>query len=296
VTTFPFGEDNDSSLSSHSSFDHYSCAPELSEAGPEVIYAVVVPAAGFLSASVWEQAGVDVDVHILSALDPQACLARGDLDAHADVTPGLAYVVIDTFQSSSNAGPFHVDIGLTVPSQGPCDMEVGSMPRVNDGGQSLAMPATGYLVREAHLVTQEEPPPYPATQTQNLKRHYDLSQSRTGYVFHRNEIWAPIEGGTFYGQGINSPTLFPVVHESWYVNMYWTSAARPAPGTRMIARIPGTSRAVVLAAGYETGPFDLAKVGGTPEETHYYLGSNSVQWTLGIATDQTLPYGPRECQ
>ena len=38
------------------------------------------------------------------------------------------------------------------------------------------------------------------------------------------------------------------------------------------------------------------KIGGTPEETHYYLGPNTVQWTLGIATDQTLPLGPRVCQ
>jgi hypothetical protein len=81
----------------------------------------------------------------------------------------------------------------------------------------------------------------------------------------------------------------------FHVNMYWTSAARPARGTRMIIQVPGTTRAVVVAAGYETGPGDLAKIGGTPEESHFFLGPNTTQWTLGIAKDQTLPLGPREC-
>ena len=57
-----------------------------------------------------------------------------------------------------------------------------------------------------------------------------------------------------------------------------------------------TSRAVVVAAGYETGPGDLSRVGGTPEETHFYMGTSHLgTMQLGIPTDQTLPYGPRVC-
>ena len=64
----------------------------------------------------------------------------------------------------------------------------------------------------------------------------------------------------------------------------------------MIVRLPGSSRAVVVAAGYETGPGDLSRVGGTPEETHFYMGTSHLGvMQLGIATDQTLPYGPRVC-
>ena len=296
VSTFPFGEDRDTSLSTRSSLDHYSCGSTVNESGPEIVYQVTVPTSGFLSAAVQEQAGVDVDVQLLSSLDALACLARGNFHAHADVGPGVYYVVIDTYGGIANAGAFHVDIGFTVPSQGACAMNTGTMARVGDLGTHLAMPATGNVVLEAHLVTQEEPAPFPSTQTEFLARHEALSQSRTGFVMHRNQPWAPLEGGTFYGCGIGLPSAFPVEHEAWYVNMYWTSADRPAKGTRMILRIPGTSRAVVVAAGYETGPGDLAKIGGTPEETHYYLGPNTVQWTLGIATDQTLPYGPRVCQ
>ena len=276
--------------------DGYSCAPSTDESGREVVYRVEVPADGFLSAAVTEANGVDVDVHLLSALDAQACLARGNFHAKADVTAGTYYVVVDTYGGAANAGAYTVDIGFIAPSHGACDLEVGSMPRVNDNGNTLQMPATGPVVMEAHLVTQEEPPPYPQTDTDELAAHDALSQSRTGLVMHRTQVWAPLEGGTFYGAGIGSPTLFPVVDEGWYVNMYWQAASRPARGTRMILRLPGSNRAVVVAAGYETGPGDLSAIGGTPEESHFYLGtSHRSTLQLGIASDQTLPFGPRTC-
>jgi hypothetical protein len=296
VNNFIYTNTNDTSVSTRSLFDHYSCAPSTNESGNEVVYRVEVPASGFLSAAVYETSGVDVDVHILSALDDQSCLSRGNLHAKADVTAGTYYVVIDTYGGQANAGGYQLDIGFIEPSQGACGMQTGTMARVNDNGNSLAMPATGMMVMEAHLVTQGEPPPYPTSFTDELTAHYALSQSTTGFVMHRSQVWAPLEGGTFYGAGIGSPTTFPVLHEGWYVNMYWTSAARPARGTRMIVRIPGTSRAVVVAAGYETGPGDLSRIGGTPEETHFYMGTSHLgTMQLGIATDQTLPFGPRVC-
>lgn len=298
VDHFPYTNSNDTTASTRSTFDRYDCAPTVDESGNEVIYRVQVPASGFLSAAVYEAAGVDVDVHLLSALDSQACVARGNLHAKADVTAGTWFVVVDTFVSGGvpKAGAYRVDIGFIRPSEGACGMQTGTMPRVNDQGNSLAMPATGPVVLEAHLVTQAEPPPYPTSFTDQLEAHGTLSQARTGFVMHRQQPWAPLEGGTFYGAGIGSPTLFPVEDEGWYVNMYWTSAARPPRSTRMIFRAPGSSRAVVVSAGFETGPGDLSYVGGTPEETHFYLGTtHGSVMTLGIATDQSLPLGPRSC-
>jgi hypothetical protein len=298
VDSFPFGDDRDMTLEPAGQLNGYGCAPATDEGGPEVVYRVIVPEDGFLSAAVIEAAGVDVDVHILSALDPAACVSRGNYHAKADVTAGTWYVVVDTYVSGGvpQAGAFHVDIGFIAPSVGPCGMAVGTMARVGDGGNALAMPATGPVVMEAHLVTQEEPPPYPTTATEHLDAHYALSQSKSGLVMHRTQDWAPLEGGSFYGAGIGSPTDFPVLHEAWYVNMYWTSTARPAKGTRMLLRLPGSGRAVVVAAGYETGPGDLTHVAGTPEESHFYLGTSHLDtMTVGIATDQSLPYGPRTC-
>ena len=280
-------------------FDSYACNAAVDESGPEVVYRVHVQEAGFLSAAVYEDDGVDVDAHILSALDPSACLDRGNYNAGADVTPGDYYVVVDTYVSGGvpQSGSYRVEIGLIVPSHGACDMQTGVMERVGDNDIHLAMPATGPVVQEAHLVTQDEPPPYPSTATENLATHWTLSQTVTGLVMHRLEKWAPMEGGDYYGMGIGSPTLFPALHEAWYVNMYWTSAARPARGTRMIIRLPDSDRAVVVAAGYETGPGDLSNIGGTVEEAHFYLGTvHQSVLTLGVSTDQTLPFGPRICE
>jgi hypothetical protein len=296
VDQFPFTHAGDSAVDGASVFNAYGCAPTLNESGNERIYRVTVPADGFLSAAVRESPGVDVDVHILSALDAQACLSRGNFHAKADVSAGTYYVVVDTFVSAGvpQAGAYELDIGFLEPSVGPCDLQSGVMPRVNDNGNPLSMPATGKVVKEAHLVTQEEPAPYPASPTDELEAHHALSQSRTGLVMHRSEPWAPLEGGSFYGCGIGNPSAFPVEHEAWYVNMYWTSAARPAKGTRMI--FTSGARAVVVAAGYETGPGDLSFIGGTTEETHFYMGTtHGSVMTLGIAVDQSLPLGPRTC-
>jgi len=300
VDTFPFTDHRDTSSEGQTNLDGYSCLPTADESGPEILYRVTVPEAGFLSTAVYEEGSADIDLHILSDLDAAACLDRGNFHARADVDPGYLWIVADTYVSGGQAqvGAFQIDIGFVVPSVGPCNMEVGEMARVGDGGNHLPMPATGPMVLEAHLVTQEEPPPYPSTSTEELAEHYALSQSTTDFIMHRSQLWAPLEGGSFYGCGIGSPDDFPVLHEAWYVNMYWTNTARPPKGTRMILREPNNgSRAVVVAAGYETGPGNLAHIGGTPEESHFYLGTGHLgELQLGIAVDQGLPFGPRICQ
>ena len=75
--------------------------------------------------------------------------------------------------------------------------------------------------------------------------------------------------------------------------MYW--ADRPERGTRMVLS-SGDGRAVVVAAGYETGPGALTSIGGTTEEVHHYLGTGHLsELTLGFAVDQALPLGPIDC-
>jgi hypothetical protein len=299
ITTFPARFES-TTVGAAAALNGYSCAAATNEGGPERVWAVVVPEDGFLSAAVTDGAGVDVDVHLLAALAPSACLSRGDHHARADVSAGLYYVVVDSYVKADGdvqEGDFTLDVGFLVPTIGDCAMNEGIMKRVGDGGDHLAMPATGPMVLEAHLVTQDEPPPYPASASDELSAHYALSQAATGLVMARSQDWAPLEGGSFYGAGIGSPTLLPVVEEGWYVNMYWTAESRPPRGTKMIARLPGSSRAVVVAAGHETGPGNLTRIGGTPEETHFYLGTTHLsEMVLGIATDQLLPFGPRRCE
>lgn len=305
VTKFPFTDSRDTSAEGTDTIDSYDCAPDTNESGREIVYRVTVPSDGFLSAAAYVEGGVDIDVQILTSFDPAApsgtnCVSRGDHHAKADVTAGDVWVIADTWTNAGGTsleGAYKIDIGFIPVASGACDMETGEMARVGDGGDHLAMPATGPVVMEAHLVTQEEPEPYPSTDTEELLEHYALSQSKTGLVMFREQVWAPMEGGSFFGAGIGSPTRFPVVDEGWYVNMYWTPAARPPRGTKMILRLPDDpSRAVVVAAGYETGPGNLSNVAGTPEETHFYLGTDhQSEMTIGIATDQSLPFGPRRC-
>lgn len=305
VTSFPFTHQGDTSAGGTSSIDGYDCAPDTNESGPEVLYRLTVPSDGFVSVAVYDGDGTDIDVHIVSALDPGApsgtgCVARGDLQANADVVAGDVWIVADTWVSSAGtamSGSYRIDVGFIPIVEGPCDMQTGGLARVGDGGVSLQMPATGPVVKEDHLVTQEELEPYPSSATEKLAEHYALSQSKTGLVMFREALWAPLEGGAFYGAGIGSPAKFPVADEGWYVNMYWTPAARPPRGTRMILRRPDDpTRAVVVAGGYETGPGNLSSIAGTTEEAHFYLRSEHEDaLELGFAVDPTLPLGPRRC-
>ena len=62
VDTFPFTDTRDTQAGA-SVLDGYACAPDTDESGPEIVYRVSVPAAGFLSAAVY---------------DGEACVPFGD--------------------------------------------------------------------------------------------------------------------------------------------------------------------------------------------------------------------------
>lgn len=125
VTSFPFTDSRNTFNYGSSVFDTYSCAPETGELGPEVFYELVLPQPGNLIASVACGPGIDIDLHLLSALDPDACLDR----AHIDLGPialeaGVYYLVADTWSNESGAyypGLFDlfVDFETTVPAPDP---------------------------------------------------------------------------------------------------------------------------------------------------------------------------------
>jgi len=110
-------------------------------------------------------------------------------------------------------------------------------------------------------------------------------------VMHRTQRWAPREGCE-YGQAACGAKL-PVEDEAYYVNMYWED--RPERGRRMILS-NADGRSIVVAAGYETGPGALSRIGGTTEEVHRYMNTQHLDTlTLGFAVDPSLPLGPIEC-
>lgn len=317
IQSFPYSHQSDTTNAASDEVDTYSCAPSTSELGPEVVYLVDVPEAGRLSVSVTDSDGVDVDVHLLDSPSGAGCLERDDASFNADITAGSYYVVVDTWADSSGQefpGGYTLDVSFSPAAAGDCatypldlkmfwtscdaSLDCFEATDPNDGQtyRYLRTPATGPVVKEAHLVTVDDDfgGGWPSSFTDQISRHYTLSQAATGYGMTRSEPWAPAgEGGSQYGQGSTGVPL-PVVAEAWYVNMYWRN--RPPAGTRMIIENPANGRAVVAAAGYETGPGANTAIGGVTEEIHHYLGTgHRDELQLGFAVNDALPYGPIQC-
>jgi hypothetical protein len=294
-TAFPFHHDGDTSQSSARQLDGYSCAPNVDESGPEVVYRVSLADDGFLSAAVYDgAANVDVDLHILTALDASACVDRGNHHVRAHVAAGVYYIVADTYVDGANelAGPYGIDIGFVVPPAGDCSMTSDLVERLS--GPDLQLPATGPMVLEAHLVTVDDGfgSSWPQSITEGIEHHYEVSFGATDFVMFRDQSWCPQENSEF-GQGATGAKV-PLVDEGWYINMLWSN--RPAGGTRMIVQLPAGGPAVVASAGYETGPGNPDHIGGTTEEVHFYLGTGHLSdLRIGFAADQNLPLGPIRC-
>lgn len=318
IDTLPFAHAGDTTTAPAAAWDFYGCAPDTDESGGEVVYVLDLEEPGTLSVAVDDAAGDgrDVDVHLLDALDPDACLARDNVRLDRPVEPGRYYIVVDTWVNAAGEalpGPYRLDVSLRRQAVGDCamrdeavrmawracDPSLDCFEAEDDNGnlaRFLQTPAIGPVVKEAHLVTVDDvfPGGWPSALRDGIDAHYRLSQAATGYVMDRREPWAPEgEGGSRWGQSAYSRPL-PVVEEAFYVNMYWSP--RPAPSTRLIVRNPANGRAVVAAGGFETGPGANTAIGGVSEEIHHHLGTNHRSvLQLGFAVDQTLPFGPIEC-
>lgn len=133
-----------STLQGASIWDSYACAPQTNESGPEIVYLLDLDAPGTITATISDGPGVDVDVHLLSALSPEACLAR----AHISVGPthvaaGSYAIVVDSWSNGTTvfAGDYTLDVTFT-PDAGACassacGLVCGGCPsgQVCDGGQ-----------------------------------------------------------------------------------------------------------------------------------------------------------------
>ncbi|MEQ1718973.1 MAG: murein L,D-transpeptidase catalytic domain family protein [Hyphomicrobium sp.] len=120
VDSLPFVDD-DTTSGAPSMVDAYACAPPTDESGPEVVYQVTLEEEGLLVGSLSGlPAGVDVDVHLLQALDPDTCLDRGHWDAAALLEPGTYYVVVDSWVDASGQS-MEGDYTLTLALDGYAD-------------------------------------------------------------------------------------------------------------------------------------------------------------------------------
>jgi hypothetical protein len=99
-------------------FDAYApCAPEVDESGSEWLYVVTLVEAGMLRATLDEVEGdgIDMDVHILTAPLPDACISRGHAKAAAWLEPGTYWIAVDTWVDGDGIGypgPYQLDVTL----------------------------------------------------------------------------------------------------------------------------------------------------------------------------------------
>lgn len=99
---FPFSDLRDTAVDGVSVWPSYGCST-ANEGGPEVVYRIDVPRAGRLRALVFDRGTVDVDVHVMSAADPSTCLARNDVEAAIDASPGTYWVSVDSYVDGAGA-------------------------------------------------------------------------------------------------------------------------------------------------------------------------------------------------
>ncbi|MEZ4462620.1 MAG: murein L,D-transpeptidase catalytic domain family protein [bacterium] len=96
--------------------DTYSCRPDTNESGPERMYRIEMPTAGFLAVEVLsEDINTDVDVHLLLENDVASCMDRGNYTAGAYLEPGTYWLAADTWVDSAGteyAGAFELSINV----------------------------------------------------------------------------------------------------------------------------------------------------------------------------------------
>ncbi len=111
VDQLPFVHHGDTKSDGQAGWGVYSCSA-ADEGGREVLYRFTLAAPRRVSARVFSSDGADVDVHLLSAADPGACVARDDRHVEADLAAGTHYLAVDTFSAASGpqAGPYRVTI------------------------------------------------------------------------------------------------------------------------------------------------------------------------------------------
>jgi len=176
--------------------------------------------------------------------------------------------------------------------------------------RTVELPITGKLVEESHYVTYNDKFPdgrlFADFQEENIEKHLALSleiyqdfdPTATDLDLYGNSWerqWTPAERGEI-GQGaigdIQAKELSPAM-ELWMINMMWEKGP-PRVGTKFLLEANG--KAVIVVAGYETGPGQEHFIGGVTPEVHYWLGTDShSDIKVSYLENQDFPYGPVNC-
>ena len=122
INSFPYSDARNTATGGFRYFNYYSCRTDLAEYGREFVYQLDLCQPGSLTATVPDDANVDPDIHLLSGLREDTCLARAHLTFTQNVTPGRYYLVVDTYVESpiELEGPYTLDVTFAPSGGTPC--------------------------------------------------------------------------------------------------------------------------------------------------------------------------------
>jgi MYXO-CTERM domain-containing protein len=122
VTSFPYSDARNTATGGFRYFNYYSCRTDLPEYGREFVYQLDVCQPGSLTATVPNAAGIDPDIHLLSDLREDACIARAHLTFTQALAPGRYYLTVDTYVENSVEleGAYTLDVTYTPSGGAPC--------------------------------------------------------------------------------------------------------------------------------------------------------------------------------
>lgn len=127
ISSFPYTDYWFTPGSTSDAVDSYSCKPEADESGPEVWYRFDTSVPGTVTAVVSDSDSVDIDVHVLTSPDGDACLDRDDTEVDTHVDAGTVWLSLDSYVGSREySGPYVLTVDFTP--------DAGSDPGDGGGG------------------------------------------------------------------------------------------------------------------------------------------------------------------
>ena len=154
---FAYRDARDTTDAVSDAFDSYPGYEHIDESGPEFVYRFTVDEPARLAATIAfeEPAGTDIDLHLLSELDPPALVVRGDKAIYALIEPGTHYLILDTYVDGGEAqtGPYELSLSIRARA-------LDASPHFND----YVLAAVDYLYAEyrllgygSHVLTHDVP-------------------------------------------------------------------------------------------------------------------------------------------
>ncbi len=115
VAPLPFIDARDTAHAPGGVFTLYNCEPGTTEGGDGFVYRLDIAVHGVVEARLDDVPGdgVDVDVHLLTAANADACLVRDNLALSFAVEPGTYWIVVDTWVNAAGKalpGPYTLTV------------------------------------------------------------------------------------------------------------------------------------------------------------------------------------------